>query len=102
MSTLDRAPSRNHRPRSTTAPWPINTASLLTSLEGRFDSTTVLKAHRWGENLAREADAWRLIQVRRHDGFSVEQIARRIADECGVSMEYARLASRYMNGGRDG
>lgn len=101
MLTLERGSPGNDKGRNADmAPRPVKTASLLAGFEGYFDTTTTRKAQAWGEALAREIEAWRHIQRARSDGYSVERMARKIAAECSVSIEYARLASRLMNGGR--
>jgi len=99
MLALDRSPSRRGLGRNIR---PITTAGMLAGLNGLFDSKTAGAARSWGEALVRDVEAWQQREARRRDAFSVEQMARRISDECGVSLEYARLASGLMNGGRNG
>lgn len=101
MLILERGSPGNGRSRSANrrhgSP---NLSQFLAGIEDFTTGTEQREAQVWAEGVLRSVETWRHIQGRRGDGHSLEQAARKIAAEAGVSMEYARMAARLLNGGR--
>lgn len=100
MLTLERGSPGNGRSRSADRRHGSPKISqILAGIEGFTTTTEQRQAQVWAEDMLRSLETWRHVQERRKDGHSVEQAARKIAAECGVSLAYGRMAARLLSGG---
>ena len=101
MLTLERGSPGNDRSRSANRRYgSLNLSQFLAGIEDFTTSTEQRQAQVWAEDMLRSLETWRHVQERRKDGHSIEQAARKIAAECGVPLDYGRMAARLLNGGR--